>query len=358
MLRRLLMRAYDFLQLHWESSWLRRTMGTSAILVFLAGLALTEASRADLFPPAVAPYIPDEPIWAIYFAFFLLLVMEVLGLVFSLGRSISDTVGKQFEILSLILLRDVFIEFTKAGGELKWETIRPEVGRMAIDALAATVIFVLVGIYYRIQRHVPLTTDEKERRKFVNNKKLLGLGLLASFFILAGRDFYALVQQVQVSGSFAEWWEQHTTTFFADLFTVLIFADVLLVLLAFRYSSTYHIGFRNAGFAVSTVFIRLALLAETEPYLRAAIGVGAAVFAVGLTLSYNVFSPNLSLQDVKQRMEYMASSIADGSASDKDRLETEIDQLRRQLAAAEAQLHDQEPWNGSHANATVKEMQE
>lgn len=76
--------------------------------------------------------------------------------------------------------------------------------------------------------------------------------------------------------------------FFSIFYTVLIFGDILLVLVALRYSSNYYVVFRNSGFALTTVVIRLALTAP--PYINVALGVGAALFAIGLTAAYNTFT--------------------------------------------------------------------
>ncbi len=46
--------------------------------------------------------------------------------------------------------------------------------------------------------------------------------------------------------------------------------------------------FRNSGFAVATVFVRLALTAP--PVTNAVLGVPAVVFACGLTFAYNGFA--------------------------------------------------------------------
>ena len=87
--------------------------------------------------------------------------------------------------------------------------------------------------------------------------------------------------------------------FFEIFFTVLIFSDILMVLISLRYSSTYSFVFRNSGYAVATVFIRLAL---TSPnHVSVLLGVGAAVFALGVTLAYNAFAPILQQADQEVR---------------------------------------------------------
>ncbi|MGF1504137.1 MAG: hypothetical protein ACFB51_03220, partial [Anaerolineae bacterium] len=74
-------------------------------------------------------------------------------------------------------------------------------------------------------------------------------------------------------------------------FTVMIFSDILIVLISLRYSSTYHVAFRNSGFAVATVFIRLDLIAP--PFIDVGLGLGAILFMVGLSASYNNFAPDI-----------------------------------------------------------------
>ncbi|HXG82627.1 MAG TPA: hypothetical protein VNI84_01245 [Pyrinomonadaceae bacterium] len=78
-----------------------------------------------------------------------------------------------------------------------------------------------------------------------------------------------------------------TYPFFEVFYTVLIFSDILLVLISLRYNSTYNVVFRNSGFAVATVLIRLALTAP--PFYNVGLGVAAAILSLGLAYIYNNF---------------------------------------------------------------------
>ena len=78
--------------------------------------------------------------------------------------------------------------------------------------------------------------------------------------------------------------------FFQSFYTVLIFSDILLVLIAQRFLPEFKAVFRNSGFALATLLIRLALTAP--PFYNVSIGIGAAVFACFLTLIYNTFYSN------------------------------------------------------------------
>jgi cytochrome b subunit of formate dehydrogenase len=58
---------------------------------------------------------------------------------------------------------------------------------------------------------------------------------------------------------------QPTTTFYNDLFTVMIFTDVLVLILSLVVSGRYEMVFRNAAFVASIILIRLSLT-EPNPY--------------------------------------------------------------------------------------------
>jgi hypothetical protein len=74
-------------------------------------------------------------------------------------------------------------------------------------------------------------------------------------------------------------------SFFEVFRTLLIFADVLIVLISLRCSVAYPVVFRYFGFAEATVLIRLALTAARA--LDAGLDVTATIFAITLTWVFN-----------------------------------------------------------------------
>lgn len=270
-------RLFDALERRWESPRTKRAIGSFLVAGFVAALLLVELGRDGLLPAALAARIPQSHFWAVDVAFTLLLLLEVVSLIFSLSHSFSDSLGKQFEILSLILLRETFHGFKEFGEPIAWENVKHGLLPMASDATGALAVFVLLGAFSRAQRHRPITTDDAERRDFVATKKGIGLLLFLALLVIAGVDL-----RRAIAG-------EPTFSIFAGFYTVLIFSDVLIVLVSLRHSSTYAVFFRNSGFTVATVFIRLALAAA--PPWNAALGVGSALFALGLTHAYNRFLP-------------------------------------------------------------------
>lgn len=269
-------RIFDWLEERWQGAAARRVVAASLVAAFLATLLAVELGRRGWLPAGLAALAGRNHFHAVQAAFYLLLTYEVVGLVFGLARSVSNAAGTQLEIFSLILLRKSFEAFGHLDEPLSWESIRGAAVQMISDGVGALAIFVILGFYYRLQRHRPASgSDPKDRATFIAAKKVIALLLLAVFVLVGGR---AIATQALLG---------RPTRFFEEFYTLLIFADILMVLLSVRYSSSYRVVFRNSGLAVATVLLRLGLPAPTP--VNAALGVAAALFATGLTLAYNAF---------------------------------------------------------------------
>jgi hypothetical protein len=264
-------RAFDALEHRWEGPRAQRASGGLLVAAFVLTLVVAEVGRRGLLPALVARPLPGDHFAAVYVAFTLLLVLELVALVFALGHSVADSVGKQFELLSLILLRKAFLEVSTFGEPVVWSHASPAVPHVVVDMVGALAVFALVGLYYRVQRHRAIATGD-DQVSFVAAKKALALLLLVALAL-----GIADALRAQLAGE--------RVAFFEVFFTVLIFSDVLIVLLSLMYSSDYRVVFRNSGFAAATLMIRLALTAP--PYVNVALGVGAALFAVVLSLAYD-----------------------------------------------------------------------
>jgi hypothetical protein len=267
---------FDRIDRFWESAGMRRAVAGVLVVGFVAALAVADAAQRGWLPAPLRLRVPHGHFFAVELALWLLLSWEVVGLVLGLARSVSSAAGKQFEIFSLILLRHSFEEFAHFGEPLVWGEVKPAVGRMLANGFGALLIFVVLGFYYGVQRHLPLTGDARDRERFIESKKAIALVLVAIFTGEAVRS--------ALSGS--------GHGFFESFYVVLVFADILIVLMSIRYSSAYHVVFRNSGLAVATVLLRLALSAP--PYWSAALGLGAAIFALGLAVASNRFAPAMA----------------------------------------------------------------
>ena len=273
---------FDRFETKWETLATQKRVASILTLVFLIGVIVIEFNRRGWVPESLATQLPDKHFDAILWAFTLLLLAEVVSLIFALAKSVATAVGKQLEIMSLILVRQSFKELTRFSEPIEWtDTVRDQVLYILSDAFGALAIFAILVVYTRLQRHQPISRDAAERSSFIAAKKLIALALLGSLVIIGGQVFLDWSNGATDGTLF----NAFSHDFFEIFYTLLIFADVLIVLISMRYSFAYPVVFRYFGFAVATVLIRLALTAPR--FVDAGLGITAAVFAVGLTWIYN-----------------------------------------------------------------------
>jgi hypothetical protein len=110
---------------------------------------------------------------------------------------------------------------------------------------------------------------------FAASKEAVALVVLVIFLVLAGRGVSDALLNHEGAAAY--------DSFFAILYTVLVFADLTIVFLSLRHSFTYESVFRSSGYAVVTVLIRIALTAP--PYVNVALGVGSTLLGIALALA-------------------------------------------------------------------------
>jgi len=163
-----------------------------------------------------------------------------------------------------------------------------------------------------MQQHHSTHQDGEDQQTFIHLKKLISLVML---FIAISTGFYN-------AGAWFGW--TRGVNFFEGVYTVMIFADVLIVLISIRFASAYRVIFRYFGFAVATMLLRLALTAPR--IVDAAIAVGAVLFCIALSWAYNYSEPILTdpeaaPQPAKEGEGYYNKPIpyeADGQSSGAD----------------------------------------
>ena len=264
---------YDKLYSFWSSSKTEKNIGSIIVLVYLADIILIFLNKTGIFPEKISQLIHLDYFNAINVAFNLLLFFEVVSLVFILPKSFSGSLLKQFEILSLILLRHAFDYLKIFEGNIVWDNISADFYHMMSNASASLLIFGGILIIKRLQLHRDVTKSEEDRQRFIELKKIVSFILIIIFSYLLLDEFYLFLTS------------ERTFNFFKTFYTVLVFADIFMVLLSLRYSQSYIVLFRNSGFAFATVLIRIAL--SSPVYIDAVIGISAVIFTIILTYIYS-----------------------------------------------------------------------
>jgi hypothetical protein len=146
-------------------------------------------------------------------------------------------------------------------------------------------MFFLVTVFRGAMRRPPrAVTPEAEAalNTFIVRKKTVALALTFVLGWLAisslwQYEFEAFHAAATIGGSRA--------AFYSDVFTAMIFADVLILLLSLLVSDRYESVFRNAAFVISAILLRFSLTA-LHPY-GALFGLIGMVFGICALLIYD-----------------------------------------------------------------------
>lgn len=202
--------------------------------------------------------LSSNPISALYTPFTFILVYEAFLLVYYLPRSFTTSVAKEYEIISLVLIRKIFKDIPEIS--LEPEQILNENNlQLMYDLLAVIVIFYLIYLFKKTWVNTPKRKTNKNLEKFINYKKLLSILLVPTLLILCFINFYEWFIQVFISQSYTD---NLNGVFFIDFFTILILVDVFILLISFQYTERYSQLIRNTGFIISTILLRLSFSAE------------------------------------------------------------------------------------------------
>jgi hypothetical protein len=131
--------------------------------------------------------------------------------------------------------------------------------------------------------------------KFITIKKLLATSLVPIFILLA---LYSLINWstgiIYPSEDAVDSFANINNIFFEQFFTILIFADVILLLFSFFHTDEFHKVIRNSGFIISTILIRISFGAEG--LLNNLLILSAIVFGLIIIVIHNQFEKQIALE--------------------------------------------------------------
>ena len=265
-------------------AFLRRLAINFAIFGFLLHLLCCVLYDFEIIQSDDLKSLFDSYLDALYTPFSIILAYEVYELIRAIPESFSNSIGKQFEVVTLLVVRDIFKNLSDLGGSNN-VSIDADVAFIAVEAIAFVVLFG-TALYFRYQ-----TSDSKDLHQedasiqaFVQQKKNLACALAVVYVLVALYSFLTWFTGV-IDGDTG----LSRTVFFSDFFTWLIVSDIVILLVSYRHITDFPQLARNTGFILSTVIIRVG------------IGIpgftGAALFILSAALAACVL--RLSLYDSK-----------------------------------------------------------
>ena len=257
-------------------------------LIFLVDLSVIKIdSGTALF---------ENPIAAIYTPFSFILVYEVYLLIYYLPRSITTYIGKQYEIITLIVIRRIFKDLSALSLSPDWFSQKYDL-QFTYDILASVIMFFLIYLFYKQSRKRVLM-DESDLSKqggtvrFIKIKKLMALALVPILLVLSIYSLSTWLLGILSPSDLADVdFQNLNNVFFEQFFTVLIIVDVFLLLFSFFHTDEFHKVIRNSGFIISTILIRLSF--SVTGLMNTVLIIAAVVFGLLMFFIYNKFEKKL-----------------------------------------------------------------
>ena len=223
----------------------------------------------------------NDPIIAIYTPFSLILIYEVYLLVFYLPRSFTSCVSKQFEIISLIVIRKIFKDIPLMDLKGDWHLSQHNL-ELVVDLFGFLLLFLLIFFFNKGKNKFPKKeVIDPKLLKFINSKKIVSLVLLT---LLVSASIYSLATW-SLNLYNDRFVNNIDSVFFNQFFTLLILTDVIILLISFRYTEEYSKLIRNTGFIIATILIRLSFSADG--FLNIILILTGVVFALLILQIYN-----------------------------------------------------------------------
>ena len=222
-----------------------------------------------------------NPISAIYTPFSFILVYEAYLLIYFLPRSFTTSIAKQFEIMSLILIRKIFKDIPNVNLDDNWLKNENNL-QLIYDLSGVLIVFFLIYLFKKLKEDLPKLPVHQNLDRFIGYKKLISLFLLPTLTLLcvfSFIDWYNFAFLGIGTNSNIDF------LFFVDFFTILILVDVFILLISFQYTERYSQLIRNTGFIISTILLRLSFSAAGLTSLL--LLVSGIIFGLIILLIYN-----------------------------------------------------------------------
>ena len=237
---------------------IRKVAIITAIIGFCLHLLLWALYQLGEFNPS-GEYIEmlSSPLSSLYTPFSILLAYEVYQLIRTIPESFSSSVGKQYEIATLLVVRDILKRLSNVEFQDGW-VIDSDLGFLIVECMAFLVLFYTSLVYHRIGKEVKNENLGGDKlSSFISSKEIIALLMLLVFVIITFTSMSGWIESVmEGKGSV------NREIFFLDFFTFLILADILILLISYWFYTDFGNLARNTGFVLSTVVIRVAISSQ------------------------------------------------------------------------------------------------
>lgn len=228
----------------------------SATVGFIFHLSLVLLNNYSIINIGNESLLLTNPISAIYTPFSIILYYEIFLLIFYLPRSFTTSILKQFEIISLIIIRRIFYDIPKLNLDSNDWFNNPDNLQITYDLISILILFFLIYLFNFVKSKIENKKGIRNIERFIDSKKIISVILIPVMIVLFIIGLYNLYS-IGMSSDFASSFYYVNEVFYNTFFSILIIADVFILLLSFLYTERYSQIMRNTGFIICTILIRL-----------------------------------------------------------------------------------------------------
>ncbi len=288
---------YDLLLGSRTEEIVRRIAISAAIIGFLSHILIWALAYTQVIQiSGKSSELVASPLSTLYTPFSILLTYEVYQLIRTIPDSFSSAVGKQFEIATLLVVREIL----KRLSEIKFTdefALDNDIRLLLAECAAFIALFYTSLSYHNItsknDNENAITTHVSS---FIQSKKAIAIMMLPVFLLIASVSFLGWISSVQQGEGGV-----NREIFFLDFFTFLILADILILLISYWFYTDFGNLARNTGFILSTVIIRVAISSTglSSMVLFALSGViGIAIIRISKASGWNQTGAKVSLPPI------------------------------------------------------------
>lgn len=276
-----------------------RVMLVIAISSFAAHLIVSLLVDSGVISLGFESTLLSNPIAAIYTPFSFILIYEVYLLIYYLPKSFTTYISKQYEIITLIIIRRIFKDLGNLELTSQWFEIKDDL-QFTYDLIASVILFGLLYLFKRQSsaqsKMAPQQRNSEQTERFIRFKKWIAIVLVPLMLVLALYNFGLWTNSLFTLGGPSL--KDSNNIFFDEFFTILIIVDVLLLLLSFFHTDEFHRVIRNSGFIISTILIRLSF--TTDGLVNTLLIVSAIIFGLAILSIHNLYEKQSTQSQIDQ----------------------------------------------------------
>ncbi|MBL6657897.1 MAG: hypothetical protein ISP73_04760 [Flavobacteriales bacterium] len=255
-----------------------------SVISFFIHLALIYLTKLNLIEIDDQHGLLSSPIAAIYTPFSFILAYEIYLLIYYLPRSITTYISKQYEIITLIIIRRIFKDISNLDLNQRLFSNESNI-QIFLDLGTSLVLFLLIYFFRRNSMKFKSTASEDVLNRFIKIKTWMSTLLVPIIILLASFHFISWISGVYDSQMVNTQMISINNIFFDELFQLLIIVDVLLLLFSFFNSELFHKIMRNSGFIISTILIRISFF--TDGISNIILIISSLLFGLLILIIYN-----------------------------------------------------------------------